>query len=90
MVRPLKLALIQQHATPDVKDNLKRGKEAFEKAASQGARLIAFPELCFTYFYPQNPSGKNILELAEPIPGPTTEVFSELARKWRTVVVLNL
>ncbi|RMD92071.1 MAG: carbon-nitrogen hydrolase family protein, partial [Calditrichaeota bacterium] len=90
MARWLKLALIQQRASTDVKENLKRGMEAFEKAASQGARLIIFPELSFTYFYPQKPSDSNILELAESIPGTTTEVFSELARKWRTVVVLNL
>jgi len=90
MRRILKLALIQQHATPDKKDNLQRGVEAFEKAAKQSAQLIAFAELAFTHFYPQRPASGDILKLAESIPGPTTELFSELARKWGTVVVLNL
>jgi len=90
MSRKFKLALIQQHATRDREDNLQRGIEAFERAAEQGAKLIAFAELGLTYFYPQIPSqGKN-LSLAETIPGETTELFSKLARQWNTVVVLNL
>lgn len=86
----LKIALIQQHATPDRNKNLQRGIRAFEEAARQGARLIAFPELAFTYFYPQHLPGGNVPSLAEPIPGPTTEVFSKLAKKWNVVTVLNL
>ncbi|MFQ5824781.1 MAG: nitrilase-related carbon-nitrogen hydrolase [bacterium] len=90
MSRPLKLALIQQYATPDKTDNRHRGVAAFEKAAKQGAQIIAFPELSFTYFYPQHPVCGDILKLAEQIPGPTTELFSELAQKWQAVVVLNV
>ncbi len=90
MSRLLKLALIQQHATPDKEDNLQRGIRAFEEAARQGARLIAFPELAFTYFYPQNLPEGDVHKLAETIPGPTTEIFSALAKKWGVVTVLNL
>jgi predicted amidohydrolase len=92
MNRNLKIALIQQHATQNKDDNLKRGIEAFEKAAEQGAKLIAFVELGLTYFYPQCPSkGKaDNLKLAETIPGRTTKIFTELAKKWQVVVVLNL
>lgn len=90
MSRQLKLALIQQHATPDSKENIQRGVEAFKKAAKQGVQVIAFAELAFTTFYPQHPAGSDIQELAEPIPGPTTELFSELAKKWQIVTVLNL
>ena len=90
MSRLLKLALIQQHATSDIQNNVQRGAETFEKAARQGARLIAFAELAFTPFYPQRPAGNNILKLAEPIPGPTTQLFSELAKKYQVVTILNL
>lgn len=88
----LKIALIQQHATKDKEDNLQRGIEAFVKAARQGAKLIAFAELGLTYFYPQNPSQNKTenLKLAETIPGRTTAIFAELAKKWQTVVILNL
>jgi len=90
MDRKLKLALIQQHATKDNQNNIDRAVVSFEQGAKQGAQLIVFAELAFTYFYPQKPSVGNNEDLAEPIPGPTTEIFSELARKWKTTVVLNL
>ena len=89
MAKPLKLALIQQHATDDIEDNRKRGVEAFEEAAHQGARLIAFAELAFTPFYPQRPARGDVTTLAEPIPGPTTDLFSDLARTHGIVTVLN-
>ncbi len=90
MSRLLKIALIQQQASKDKQNNIDRAIASLEKAAHQGAQLIAFAELAFTPFYPQRPAmGKN-LSLAETIPGPTTDIFSNLARKWRVVVVLNL
>ena len=90
MNKKLKLALIQQHATKDNQNNIDRAIASFEQAAKQGAQLIAFAELAFTHFYPQYPSTGNNEDLAEPIPGSTTGIFSELARKWETAVVLNL
>ena len=90
MSRQIKLALIQQEATSDIKDNVRRGVEAFEEAARQGARLIAFAELAFTPFYPQKSAGGDVKVLAEPIPGPTTELFIDLAKKYSVVTVLNL
>ena len=90
MERLLKLALIQQHATSNLQDNIIRATKAFNEAVQQSAQLIAFSELAFTPFYPQKPSIGNNLDLAEPIPGPTTEYFSELAKEANVVVVLNL
>jgi len=90
MSRKLKIALIQQHATQDNENNLRRGIEAFEEAARQGAKLIAFAELGLTYFYPQYPPNGEILNLAESVPGRTIEIFSNLAKSWESVVVLNL
>lgn len=89
MSRLVKIALIQQHATHDKEDNLKRGLEAFEKAARQGAQVIAYAELAFTPFYPQKPAAGDVSRYAEPIPGPTTQQFSELAKKHGIVTVLN-
>lgn len=86
----MKIALIQQHATKDLQDNLKRGIEAFEEAAKNGAELVAFAELAFLPFLPQVRATPDALAKAEPIPGPTTEAFSSLAKKYGVVVVLNL
>lgn len=86
----LKIALIQQHATRKIESNLQRGIKAFERAAKRGARCVVFPELAFLPFYPQKPAKNNLNHLAETIPGPTTNRFCELAKKWNTVVILNL
>jgi beta-ureidopropionase len=86
----VKIALVQQHATHDPEENRERGKRAFLEAAGSGARLIAFAELAFSRFYPQVPAGPEILLKAEPVPGPTTELFSRLARETGAIAVLNL
>ncbi|HDZ27557.1 hypothetical protein LCGC14_1247590 [marine sediment metagenome] len=86
----MKIALIQQHATKDYEENINRGIDSFHQAASSGAELVAFAELAFSTFLPQIPSNQEYLAMAEPIPGPTTEQFSKLAKKYGVVVVLNL
>ena len=86
----MKIALIQQHATKDYKENLERGIASFHKAVDSGAKLVAFAELAFSPFLPQIPATREFLTKAEPIPGPTTERFSMLAEKYGVVVVLNL
>ncbi len=86
----MKLALIQQHATRNKEGNIARGIKALEEAASKGADLVAFPELAFEYFLPQHPATQVTLNLAEPIPGPTTELFSEKAEELGVVIILNV
>lgn len=86
----MRLALIQQHATDDLGDNLRRGIEATRAAADRGAELVVFAELAFSPFYPQHPANGDPRSLAEAVPGPTTEQFSELARELGIVVVLNV
>lgn len=85
----MKLALVQHHVTEDILNNRKRGLEAVKAAADQGAQVICFAELAFEPFYPQAPAKASVADLAEPIPGPTTEEFSKLARELGVVLVLN-
>lgn len=86
----MRIALIQQHCTQDKSANRARGLEAARKAIENGAQVICFAELAFEWFYPQRPADKQVAELAESIPGETTEAFSELAREHGVVIVLNL
>lgn len=86
----MKIALVQQRATRDPKENLSRGISAFIRAADAGAELIAYAELAFLPFLPQVPAKPNHISYAETVPGPTTEKFQELAGKHGVVVVLNL
>ncbi|MGH9522449.1 MAG: nitrilase-related carbon-nitrogen hydrolase [Terriglobales bacterium] len=86
----MKIAVIQQHASPDKQENVMRGLRAAREAARQGANLVCFAELALEQFYPQKPAGARPHELAEPVPGPTTERFQALAREIGIVIVLNL
>jgi len=86
----MRIALIQQRATTNKTANRAKGLKDVETAARQGAQLICFAELAFEPFYPQEPATKQAADLAEPIPGPTTEAFSRLGRQFGIVLVLNL
>ncbi len=86
----MKIALVQQKATKDPEENLSRGIAAFRQAAESGAQLVAFAELGFLPFLPQIPATPESVSFAESIPGPTVNKFRELARKYETVVILNL
>jgi beta-ureidopropionase len=85
----MKIALIQQHSTPDLQANVARGVLAMEDAAARGAGLVVFPELAFQQFFPQRRRQEQPAPWAETIPGSTTELFSRLARNLGVVVVLN-
>lgn len=86
----MKIALIQQRASRDRAANLERGIEAFKKAVRSGADLVVFPELAFLPFLPRRRATEKAIAQAEPIPGPTTDRFAELAARSGVAVVLNL
>lgn len=86
----MKIALVQQHATEDRDFNRQRGLTAVREAAGRGAQIICFAELAFDLFYPQVPATLEKLDMAETIPGPTTEIFSQLAAELGVVIVLNV
>ncbi len=86
----MKIALIQQHCTEDKKSNLQRGLDSARKAAKNGAQIICFAELAFEPFYPQTPANDDKLKLAETIPGPITDSFSEIAKEFGINIILNL
>jgi N-carbamoylputrescine amidase len=85
-----RIALVQQQAGADKRANVARGVRALEAAAANGAEVVCFPELAFELFYPQCRAENGFRQLAEPVPGPTTETFAALARQFGVVVVLNL
>jgi N-carbamoylputrescine amidase len=86
----MRIALVQQHATDDLDDNLKRGLAALDEAAAGGAELVCYAELAFEPFYPQRAVEGDPTRFAQEVPGPLTEAFSERAAEHGVVVVLNL
>jgi beta-ureidopropionase len=86
----MQIALIQQTASLDKALNLSRALAAIESAAARGAELVAFAELAFEPFYPRERACGTVANLAEPIPGPTTNTLAEAARRHGVVIVANL
>ena len=86
----VKIALIQQAVSTCKSTNVDLGLALATAAAEQGARIICFAELGFEPFYPQTPASTDVASLAEPVPGPITGRFQELARSLGVVIVLNL
>ncbi len=86
----MRIALVQQPATRDRDDNLRRGLGALRRAAAEGARLVCFSELAFDWFHPQRRARDGFEALAEPVPGPITDAVAAVARELGVVVVLNL
>lgn len=85
-----RIALIQQMAGPDPEENLRIGLQNARAAATAGANIIAFAEVAFQQFFPQHRLSGDRFRFAEPIPGPTTNAFSQLARDFGVVIILNL
>ncbi|MDH3217329.1 MAG: carbon-nitrogen hydrolase family protein [Candidatus Krumholzibacteria bacterium] len=86
----MRVALVQQRASDDREANRRRGLDALADAAGRGAEVVCFAELAFDPFFPQERATASKLDLAEPIPGPTTEAFATRAAELGVVVVLNL
>src|SRR5579864_8696793 len=83
------VGLIQMHCTPDPDDNLRRAAEKVRSAAKQGAQMICLPELFRTQYFCQREDAA-LFDLAEAIPGPTTEAMSRIAREHRIVIIASV
>ena len=85
----MKAALIQQACTPSAEDNRARLASSIADVASRGAELVVLQELHNTPYFCQVESVDNF-DLAEPIPGPSTDFFGALAAKHNVVLVTSL
>lgn len=85
----LKVGLIQQACSANGYDNRQRLAEHIGTAAKEGAQLVVLQELHNTPYFCQVENVDNF-DLAEPIPGPSTEFFGELARQHGIVLVISL
>lgn len=86
----VKIALVQQACSTDKTSNLENGLNAARKAAESGAHIICFAELAFEPFYPQHDNPDDPSKYAETIPGNITDAFSEIAKEYGVVIILNL
>lgn len=85
----VKVALIQSTAGINAAESLKRTLKKIQQSASSGAKVVCLQELFRSPYFCQTHDQKNF-DLAEPIPGPTTEALGAAARKHGVVIVASL
>ena len=85
----MKIALIQKSRTSDIENNIQTLKESIKEAAINGAELVVLQELHNSLYFCQVESTDNF-DLAEPIPGPSTEFFGNVAKESGVVLVTSL
>ena len=85
----MKIGLIQQHNTGNMADNRQRLGEKIKKLAHEGAELIVLQELHNGLYFCQT-EDVNVFDQAEPIPGPSTEFYGNLAKELGVVIVTSL
>jgi N-carbamoylputrescine amidase len=85
----MKIGLIQQQNVADVKQNMQHLATKIRQLAQQGAELIVLQELHNSLYFCQVENVDNF-NLAEPIPGPSTDFFGHLAKELGVVIVTSL
>ena len=85
----MKIGIIQQSCTADVQANKDKLARNIAEVADKGAELVVLQELHNSLYFCQVESVDNC-NLAEPIPGPSTEFYSEVARRHGIVLVTSL
>jgi N-carbamoylputrescine amidase len=87
--RLVKIGLVQMRCTDQPAENLKRAIAGMREAAAQGAQIVCLPELFKSLYFCQTEDHAHFA-LAEPVPGPTTETLSALARELGIVLIASL
>lgn len=85
----MKTGIIQQHNTADRNDNMRLLADKIKALASEGAELVVLQELHNSLYFCQTENVGNF-DLAEPIPGPSTDFFGNLAKELGIVIVTSL
>lgn len=80
------IAAVQMRMMPEKEPNLAKAEAAIADAARQGAQIVCLPELFTGYYFCQKEDAA-LFDLAEPIPGPSTDRLAAVAKKYGVVVI---
>src|SRR5665213_2637309 len=84
-----RVALVQMSCSPDPDANLDKAADRVREAARGGAQVVCLPELfCAQYFCQREDHA--LFDLAESIPGPSTEKLARIAREEHVAVIASL
>jgi N-carbamoylputrescine amidase len=85
----VKVGLVQMSCTKDAAPNMEKAISGIRNAASKGAQIVCLQEL-FTSLYFCDVEDYENFKLAEPIPGPSTDILSKLAKELNVVIIASL
>ena len=88
-MRKLKIGFLQQHNTEDTVNNVERLCDGIRDLAHRGAQLVVLQELHNSLYFCQE-ENVDLFNLAEPIPGPSTAFYGQLAKELQVVIVTSL
>jgi len=83
------VAAVQNTVSKNQKDNLIKTIKLVEQAAKKGAQIICLQELYKTIYFPQYKNSKKD-DFTETIPGESTKIFSEIAKKYKVVIIVPI
>lgn len=87
--RIVNVGIVQTSCSKDLDDNLQKAIKGVEDAAAQGAQIVCLQELFRSTYFCDVEDYDNF-NLAEAIPGPSTEIFCDLAKKLNVVIIASL
>ncbi|RJE77437.1 acyltransferase [Pseudoalteromonas sp. MSK9-3] len=87
--QPLKVGIVQHSNSDDLASNIQKTEQGIREAASQGAKLVVLQELHRSLYFCQTEE-TGLFDLAEPIPGPSTDFYGQLAKELNVVIVTSL
>jgi agmatine deiminase len=87
--KTVRLGLIQTAVSENLDTNLKKTAQKIEEAAAKGTQIICLQELYRTPYFPQQEK-QDAARFAESVPGESTEVFAELAKRRGVVIVVPI
>ena len=88
-MKEIKIGFLQQHNVADSSVNIQRLAKGIADLAARGAQLIVLQELHNSLYFCQVEDVNNF-DFAEPIPGPSTDFYGELAKQYGVVIVTSL
>lgn len=86
---PFKIGIIQMSMVADPAANVAKAVQLLRDAKAQGVQVACLPELFRSYYFCQS-ENHSYFDLAEPIPGPTSELFRTLSKELEMVIVASL
>ena len=89
MKKTINIGIVQQANTVSIHDNMNKIAAGIESCAKHGADLVVLQELHNSLYFCQTEE-TNVFDLAEPIPGPSTDFYGKIAREHQIVLVSSL